>query len=434
MFYHNTKYRFALAEMSPDAIAGGVIAAAAMPRGQLMRRDMRKSRYLQHRLLDPQVYLAGLDPNVAGPSIVNLASWPWFGESGVPEYDSDTHGSLARWKETYQEKLLKGWPGAAPSDEDSVRRAVIACIVQQVDFGCEAILLPTPLTNVVAQNFEAETQWLDLGLEACERLQVALPIYATVAVSDNVLRGINPTENPLLHTITNQISSRSGLAGAYVVIEQASEDSYVCAARDTLLSLLLLVDDLARGAARRVIVNYMGTFGAVVTAVGPSIWSTGYYLSQRRFRLGDYEENEGRAYPRFYSVRLAGDVGLQHDLKALQVAGLSARALHETKASQNLLRALAAGKDPSAVAEWQYKVGNVSAAAAHYNELCFNVGADLSALDSKKRVDLISWWLEKAVELAEVLKGIGIAPRYTDIAHQKVWLDAFERWKSHAGG
>ena len=76
MFYYNAKYAFALPGQAPAAIAGGIIAASAMPAGQLVRRDFRKYPYLQHRLFDPQMYLSSLDPNVARKSVVNLASGP----------------------------------------------------------------------------------------------------------------------------------------------------------------------------------------------------------------------------------------------------------------------------------------------------------------------------------------------------------------------
>src|SRR3954451_22250329 len=98
MFYHNTRYKFALADGSPDGIAGGIILASAMPCGQLLRRDMRKHSFLQHRVFDPQLYLSGLDPRIAQGPVVNLASWPWFGVA-VPTYDSRHHGSIKNWKE-----------------------------------------------------------------------------------------------------------------------------------------------------------------------------------------------------------------------------------------------------------------------------------------------------------------------------------------------
>ena len=106
------------------------------------------------------------------------------------------------------------------------------------------IILPGPLTTIATQQYATETTWIDAGLEACKALKVGIPILATVAISDSVLRGVDPTQNPLLQTITNQLSARGELAGAYILPELASESGYVCTSRDTLLCILLLIDDL----------------------------------------------------------------------------------------------------------------------------------------------------------------------------------------------
>src|SRR5467141_3550547 len=114
----------------------------------------------------------------------------------------------------------------------------------------------------------------------------------TVAISDAVLRNTEPSENTFIQTITAQIASRSEISGAYVVLEQTVETGYVCVNENTLYGLLVLTDDLVRGASRRVIVNYIGPFGAVLAAAGASLWASGSYRSQRRMRLADQEEDE----------------------------------------------------------------------------------------------------------------------------------------------
>src|SRR4051812_43734943 len=105
MYYFNAKYAFALPGQSPSSIAGGIISAVAMPAGQLMRRGFRQYPYLQHRLFDPQLYLSALDPNVAGKSVLKLASWPWFCPGAAPEYDSSKHRSIKNWKDLHGEDL-----------------------------------------------------------------------------------------------------------------------------------------------------------------------------------------------------------------------------------------------------------------------------------------------------------------------------------------
>src|SRR5438093_12518819 len=102
MLYLNVRYKFAAPD-NAGPVAGGIIAASAMPMDQLMRRDFRKHTYLQHRLLDPQLYLSGIDPNVGRGPVVKLVAFPWFGKPAVPAYERDRHGRLARCKRKHSD-------------------------------------------------------------------------------------------------------------------------------------------------------------------------------------------------------------------------------------------------------------------------------------------------------------------------------------------
>jgi hypothetical protein len=430
MFYYNAKYKFALPGQSPSSIAGGLIAASAMPAGQLLRRNFRTYPYLQHRLFDPQLYLSSLDPNVAAKSVVNLASWPWFCPGAAPEYDSDTHASVKNWKDLHGEALLKSWPNCLPTESQPIADAARAAVKTQMDLGCEMIILPVPLTTLATHQFAEETKWIDAGIDACKALKVAVPVLATVAISDSVLRGLDPTDNPLLHTISNQLSARTELAGAYILPELASESGYVCTSRHTLLSLLLLTDDLVRGAGKTALVNYVGTFGTVASAVGASIWASGYYRSQRRLKLADFEDQIARAMPRYHSLRLAGDVGLEHDVERIY-SQYGTRILIDTKDGVSMTRSLASGTYPPA--EWQYAQSNITAAAGHYNEVAYRLG-QVATQSTENRIETVQRWLEGAVTWVENLQKIGITTSpQTELTHQAVWLSAFRGWRSHAG-
>jgi hypothetical protein len=93
-------------------------------------------------------------------------------------------------------------------------------------------------------------------------------VYATIAVTDSVLRQGAPNDTRFLQAVTAQIASRPRCVVRIFVVAQESEDSYVCKHPDTLLSLLLIVDVSRAGRIANVIVNYMGTFGAITTAIG----------------------------------------------------------------------------------------------------------------------------------------------------------------------
>jgi hypothetical protein len=98
MFYHNTRFHFKLADQSPDNIAGGILSACGIvstPAGSALRQEVC---YLQHRLFDPQLYLARLDARVCGEKVVNLASYPWFSTSTMNTRVARTHGGVRQWQ------------------------------------------------------------------------------------------------------------------------------------------------------------------------------------------------------------------------------------------------------------------------------------------------------------------------------------------------
>jgi len=195
----------------------------------------------------------------------------------------------------------------------------------------------------------------------------------------------------------------------------------------------LLVDDLARGAAKTVYVNFAGGLGAVLKAVGARTWASGYYLSQRRLQLAHFDdERRGPAYPRLYSLTLAGDIGLEKDLPRLFDAGLGGRVLTRTVASERVKSALERHTYPNSVPDWQYRPNNITSAAAHYYEIAHKLGAFLASAEPAHRVDIVNRWLVTAARLAEEIKRVGASHTHTDLVHQQVWLDAFERWRKHS--
>jgi hypothetical protein len=371
-----------------------------------------------------------LDKYVARKAVVNLATYPWFAaSSSVPDYDSKEHGSLKDYKAQHEQALLDQWPGAPLTKPDEIERAIRACVEYQRELGCEAIILPSPMTTMSATDYQTETEWLDIGAAVCKEMRVPVPVYATIALSEQVLLGVNPFKSPLISTITNQIASRNELAGAYVVVAQRADTGYVCTSKDVLLSLLVISDDLSRGAGRKVLVNYIGTFGAVMSAAGTAVWSTGYYRSQRRLVLSDYEESMALAQPRFYSFGLIGDINLEKHLPIAYAKGLGQRLIDPvTSASTPLMAALEAGTYPTTTPQWEYKTNNLTAATAHYLSIHDFLGRAFDSLEATKRIDTVQRWLKRAASLAAELASSGMRPPLTDSLHQPVWLSAYEEW------
>ena len=274
MYLFNARYRFTIPEITPP-FGGSIIAASGLSAVDLQRRKLKKFPHLAKRYLDPQLYMAGIDEAVDAKTVSKLAAYPWFHGHAVPKYDSGQHKSAKKWKEKFEAQLAEKWTRTVCTEPSEILVAAKSAVEFQVKLDCDVVILPSPLTTITDQSLQAETAWLEAGLEACEELGISKPIFATIAISEDCLQS-DPLKNALIHSYSNQISSRSELAGAYIVLEQSDKDSYFWTSRQPLLSLLILVDDLHRGARKQIIINYVGTFGLVATAAGADEWSSVY--------------------------------------------------------------------------------------------------------------------------------------------------------------
>ena len=426
MFYYNARYRFTVPDIEPP-ISGSIIAASAVSYIDLQKRKLGKFAHLKKRHLDPQLYMATVDEALDPKVVQKLGTYPWFHGNDIPQYDSDEHESPTMWKKTVGPQIVSKWTRTVPTDPATVRNAAKAAITLQISLGCEIVLLPGPLTTMADLSLQAEIEWIDAGLSVCQEMGVTIPVYATIAIAEDSLQ-IPPLTNSLVHSFPNQIASRDLLAGAYIVLEQSDPNNYFWTSRNPLASLLTIIDDLHRGARKKTVVNYLGTFGLVAAAVGANVWSSGYYLSQRRFsRRG----STGRAYPRYHSMALATDIGLRYDLEQIVKAGLQDKLMSPSSVDSGLRTALKAGQKPDAVAEWEYSQSNITASIEHYLELSNKAATEMSAKSATEKINWVQNWLTRAVHnVAEVNQKTSL--NGTDLLHQRIWLDVFEAWRGYA--
>jgi hypothetical protein len=133
--------------------------------------------------------------------------------------------------------------------------------------------------------------------------------------------------------------------------------------------------------------------------------------------------------PRYHSVKLAGDIGLQSDIES-SYRQFGDRLLIDTKDGLSLMRALASGTYPPP--EWEYTQSNIAAAGGHYNEIAYRLG-QIASQSTDRRIETVKRWLEGAVLWTSNLQKIGITgSSQTELTHQAVWLNAFQAWRSHA--
>jgi len=425
-FFVNIGYNFKQpASIAPD---GSVILASAMPMHQLERRkSYNEYPHMQRRLFDPQLYLAGLDAAASVEHCTKLASYAWFGVAGIPKFSSGKY-SQPEWAAAAKAKTPAVWPRTAPTDAALIPNLVKDCVDLQVRIGCEAVILPSPLTADPGTTYGDELMWLDAGLEYCHDLNgFDRPIYATVALADVCVRYSDPPRNPLLELILDTVSAR-GIQGVYIVLEQGSEpsDTRQCGNTRGLWSILHLAHVFGTEARLRVGVNFMGAFGLACEAAGASWWASNWYKSLYRLRLAD-KLGGGRSYPLYWTYPGAIDVHLETEFGRLAAApkGLLLKMEDQTTASAALLRAASLGTPVGRVPGWRYAQGNVGQSIEHY--LLSVTGAEqrLSVLTGKDRPNHVQDWLERALAFVPAVASTLGTSRRTKTDHVLAWRDAF---------
>jgi hypothetical protein len=420
-FYYIARYQMAVP--GTERATGAIIMPSGIASHTLSRRTM-KGPAAQRRLLDPQVYLGDLQPDRCRKACSYLASYPWFLTDGIAKYDSAVQ-TQKQWKVTTQASIAARWRGVATSTKD-IETVTEACVAFQIALGVEAILLPSPLIRDHASDYSREMEWLEIGLAAAHRLAPGLPRLATIAISDTCLRGFRPEDNTLLDLILDQVTARTP-EGAYLVLEQANETTYNCTSENTVGALLRLTEGLKAGGLRRVIVCYAGVAGLLTLLVGADAWATGWYRGERRLRLVDFEQLEGRAMPAYYSHPTATEFHLANDLGRVRDRGFLDAIRDETPASEPLLRALAAGQNPQNVPAWAPTQGNVKAARTHFATAMIRETARVAMLDEAGALVYGRKWTQLAASTAASLYGVGSFNPRTELDHQRAWRDAFER-------
>jgi hypothetical protein len=412
--------------MKPEVngVDGALIFASGIPLHTLERRDLEKHDHLSRRLLDPQVYLSGLDVAKANDACTKLSSYGWF-DATVPDYDSAKQ-KQSEWTASARGDVGTSWTGQVPSDAAVVEDRVRRCVEVQHRLGCEGIVLPSPLTTT-ASDYSTELNWLDVGLTLASRIAPGVPRIATIAISDAVLRGVDAWSSRFLDTVLDQTTARAP-EGAYLVIEQASHDQVYETNANVLGALLRLVRDLRAGGVAKVIVPVAGVAGLLGVALGAEIWSTGWYRSQRRVRLPDFEDTDEvkMARPTYYSHRLAGEVHLKTDLDTINAKGLLNLVADATPASEGLLRALRGGAVVADVPEWTPTPANVTAARHHFAAALVRETAQLKTLPIARRLDATKGWLDAAIGVAVKVSALGEFNPRTALGHQRAWRAALE--------
>lgn len=400
MFALNEGWQWQSAKFA-DNLHGVVYLAAANNAERMQRRPLGDFAW---QIFDPQLYLAVLDGKMCAKACARLASYPWFGVVGVPEFDSSDANQSA-WQLTVQEHVKKCWPGAAPSEDDVTEAARLA-LEFQATRGCTHVLAPTPLIAERENEAEATANWLDAALDAAGDLDLGQPLIATVAISEGVLNDGSFATGGFLDTVVDQVTARDGLGGVYVVIAQTQKRHPLQAPKAVTRAYAHLISAFANYGYEFVFVNFADAFGVACLGLGATGFATGPSQSLRRLSLAAFnDEGGGLPLPHFYSHRSVAEFLPERELEKIAKMNFLRRVIDNTAHSRDLIHALTRGRPVAEVAAWAESKNNVATAARHFVARMIAEAAAYGPVNPAQRLTRAESWLDDAVVNQEFLTG-----------------------------
>jgi hypothetical protein len=406
MFLLNVGYRWNLAADLSEVQATIYLAAGSI--GERLRRQALPEK--QRLLFDPQLYLAGLDPDSCQKTCARLASYPWFGVNDIPSFDS-AQSSLREWEAAIRGTIGGLWPRQAPA----VRLITsLRALDFQLALGCTHIILPSPLIADREDEAQTQAEWLDSCLEAAQELEVGQPVLATVAVADSVLNAEAFNEGGFLDIVADQITARDGLDGVYIVIANNVGDHPFRNSPAIQRAYLHLSSAFAARGYETVLTNFADVFGLVCLGAGATGFASGPSQSLRRLAISAFrDEGGGIALPHFYSHRVIGEFLSETELDRYVQRNLLRRIRDNTPYSVALMDALQAGRSASAIQGWAESQNNLATSQKHFLHRLSLEDQSLMAVSPADRLARVREWLEEAEAGMLLLKnrfGESVAP------------------------
>lgn len=346
-------------------------------------------------LLDPQLYLSGLDASACAKTCARLATFPWFDVDGIEPFDSNT-STRTDWERSVREDIASHWTGSPPEGK-RVSSCARACVELQARLGASAIILPTPL--IAEREDEAETQarWLDAGLASAEAMDIGQPLIATVALAESVLSERSFRSAGFLDAVVDQVTARDGVSGAYIVIAQNEALHPFSTPAIVRRAYLRLCHSFDRAGVDLILPNFADVHGLVCMAAGASGFATGPSQSTRRLSLSAFKDSTGgKVFPYFYSHPTATEWATETDLDEIVKAKLVRRIADRTPYSKTLIETLERNGSASELANWAESQNKVDSANKHFLYRLAQQAHDMAQLSASKRATRCKDWLEGA--------------------------------------
>lgn len=410
--YYNVGYQRGLPD--PDVLDGVVVHTAAVD----VARSSEELLAAGDVLMDPNVYLWGLDCEDAARTCAYMATYPWT-PLEVPSLAS-FDGKRREWITAGVLPAIDGaWPPAIPVD---IGEMVHDCLAWQYGEGATTLIAPAPLISQVHEGLSEYSRWLDAA--AAEAKSFDRPVLMTVAFTEVCFPAA-------LEGLLDLLTANRGVDGFYLVMETAHTSPYV-ASGGLADAMLELSYHLGERQGREVIINYADTFSLACLAAGATGMVAGYGMKYRRFSLSDYSDGGGGPYPRFLSLRTFCRYLASADMERIRDEDLLSEFDSDaTTIGGPLLQALAAGGTANDVLGWEQERNRTASAKAHYVQRLRNAIDELSGLgDLESKIGFVRNQLVRADSMNSLLRETFDGESLDeDGTHVRVWRQALSRFR-----
>ncbi len=404
MFLLNLGSRWGLVELEN---LGGVVCLPASISCAKLERGLPDVGTV---LIDPQMYLAGLDASKCSKVCGRLAGYSWFCVPNVVPFSESGQGQR-EWEKAVRETIETEWPGEAPSSEEEIAAAAKDAIEFQWGCGATSVLIPCPLLEEREDEAESLGAWLDAGIEAAEEMECDLPLIASVAVHAQTLNDAAFEDGGLLDAIVDQVASREFDSVYVVFAEDTSNRHSFDMVSASAKGYLQLVEQFHLAGVPRVVTNFADLVGYACLGLGATAFASGSSANRRFLNLDMLKDDGfGTALPHFYSHRSATEYRSERDLQKIVDARLVRRIEDETEASAPLVDAMRRGQTGQHVPAWAESKSNITASAQHYVEVLVREGHAMRKVKpSGRRQRIIDWINDVDAVLTQVDKRVGAA-------------------------
>jgi len=387
MFFLNLGYQWNLAAL-PE-----VDNVILLPSGSDWERLKTVQRgQFQRVLMDPQLYLAGLDPSKCARTCSRLASCPWFCVPNLPHFNQDKQG-LLEWRSSLQEKIEEKWL-QQPPEGDEILSACSLSMEFQVQMGCSYIICPSPLISNRETGAALLGDWLDSSIQVFKNKEIGQPLLASVVVDENEIKENAEELSGFLDSLIAQVTARFEFSGVYVVIVQ-THTNHPFQMGDKAVAAYLYLASAFNKAFDVVLLNFADIIGYISLGCGASDFATGASLPHRRMTHENYiEEGGGKAFPNFYSHKCGAEFRSEKHLDEIVKNNLVRRIIDHTQYSEPLMKELKRGGSASAIVPWAEAQNNYRTAHKHYIARISQESRKVGKLPLDDRSSLISEWLE----------------------------------------